>query len=148
MDDDEESDTEELAAMRPSLASYRASMIAELQSITSSGTVISNALYTVLRSPTPWLMLTMPFVLYGVFRYVYLVDRGDGAAPDGLLVRDKQILLTVACYAITALRVLIFAPKQIALWPYLGGAASSCGHHWTPRPRLHRSSVPPFSSSG
>ncbi len=55
MDDDEESDTEELAAMRPAPASYRASMIAEFQSITSSGTVISNALYTVLRSPTPWL---------------------------------------------------------------------------------------------
>ncbi len=115
MDDDEEPDTEELAAVRPSLASYRPSMIQEFQSITSSGTVISYALYTVLGSPTPWLMLTMPFVLYGVFRYIYLVDRGDGAAPDEILVRDKHILLTVVLYGLTALLVLIFAPKQLPL---------------------------------
>ncbi len=112
-DDDDDPDTEELAAVRPSLASYRPSMIAEFQSITSSGTVISYALYTVLGSPTPWLMLTMPFVLYGVFRYIYLVDRGDGAAPDEILVRDKHILLTVVFYAATALTVLILAPHDV-----------------------------------
>ena len=114
-DDDEEPDTEELAAVRPSLASYRPGMIKEFQSITSSGTVISYALYTVLGSPTPWLMLTMPLVLYGVFRYIYLVDRGDGAAPDEVLVRDKHILLTVVLYGATALLVLILAPKQVPL---------------------------------
>ncbi len=114
-DDDSDPDTEELAAVRPSLASYRPSMIQEFQSITSSGTVISYALYTVLGSPTPWLMLTMPFVLYGVFRYIYLVDRGDGAAPDEVLVRDKPILITVVLYGLTALLVLILAPKQIPL---------------------------------
>jgi 4-hydroxybenzoate polyprenyltransferase len=113
-EDDQDPDTEELAAVRPSLASYRPSMIAEFQSITSSGTVISYALYTVLGSPTPWLMVTMPFVLYGVFRYIYLVDRGDGAAPDEILVRDKHILLTVVLYGITALLVLILAPHEIA----------------------------------
>jgi len=112
-EDDEDPDTEELAAVRPSLAAYRPSMIREFQSITSSGTVISYALYTVLGSPTPWLMVTMPFVLYGVFRYIYLVDRGDGAAPDEVLVRDKPILLTVVLYGLTALLVLILAPHQV-----------------------------------
>ncbi len=112
-EDDEDPDTEELAAVRPSLAAYRPSMIREFQSITSSGTVISYALYTVLGSPTPWLMVTMPFVLYGVFRYIYLVDRGDGAAPDEVLVRDKHILLTVVLYGLTALLVLILAPHQV-----------------------------------
>ena len=51
----------------------------------------------------------MPFVLYGVFRYIYLVDRGDGAAPDEILVRDRHILLTVMLYALTALLVLTLA---------------------------------------
>ena len=111
--DDDDPDTEELAAVRPSLASYRPSMIREFQSITSSGTVISYALYTVLGSPTPWMLVTMPFVLYGVFRYIYLVDRGDGAAPDEILVRDKHILLTVVLYALTAVLVLVLAPKQL-----------------------------------
>mgnify|MGYP002639667382 CR=1 FL=1 len=111
--DDGDPDTEELAAVRPSLASYRPSMIQEFQSITSSGTIISYALYTVLGSPTPWMLVTMPFVLYGVFRYIYLVDRGDGAAPDEVLYRDKPILLTVVLYGISAVLVLILAPKQI-----------------------------------
>ncbi len=113
MEDDEEPDTEELAAVRPSLASYRPGMIKEFQSITSSGTVISYALYTVLGSPTPWLLVTMPFVLYGVFRYIYLVDRGDGAAPDEVLVRDKHILLTVVLYAVTSVLVLALAPHDV-----------------------------------
>jgi len=108
--DGDDPDTEELAEVRPSLASYRPSMIREFQSITSSGTVISYALYTVLGSPTPWMLVTMPFVLYGVFRYIYLVDRGDGAAPDEILVRDKHILLTVVSYAIAAVLVLALAP--------------------------------------
>ncbi len=111
--DEEDPDTEELAAVRPSLASYRPSMIQEFQSITSSGAVISYALYTVLGSPTPWMLVTMPFVLYGVFRYIYLVDRGDGAAPDEILVRDKHILLTVVLYGLTVLAVLILAPHEL-----------------------------------
>ncbi len=114
-DEDEDPDTEELAAVRPSLAAYRPGMIKEFQSITSSGTVISYALYTVLGSPTPWMLVTMPFVLYGVFRYIFLVNRGDGAAPDEVLVRDKHILLTVVLYGITCLLVLILAPHEVPL---------------------------------
>jgi 4-hydroxybenzoate polyprenyltransferase len=110
--EDEDPDTEELAAVRPSLASYRPSMIREFQSITSSGTVISYALYTVLGSPTQWLLITMPYVLYFVFRYIYLVDRGDGAAPDELLVSDKPIMVAALLYIVTALAVLAFAPEQ------------------------------------
>lgn len=112
-DEDHDPDTEELAAVRPSLASYRPSMIQEFQSITSSGAVISYALYTVLGSPTPWMLVTIPFVLYGVFRYIYLVDRGDGAAPDEVLVRDKHILLTVVLYGVSVLAVLILAPHEL-----------------------------------
>ncbi len=112
-DDDDDPDTEELAAVRPSLAAYRPGMIKEFQSITSSGTVISYALYTVLGSPTPWLLVTMPFVLYFVFRYIYLVDRGDGAAPDELLVSDKPIVIAAGLYAAVSLLVLILAPHQM-----------------------------------
>jgi len=107
-----EPDTEELAGVRPSLAHYSPSMIRELQSVTTSGSVIAYALYTVLGSPTPWMLATMPFVVYGIFRYIYLVDRGDGAAPDEILVRDRHILGTVVLFVLTSVAVIALAPYR------------------------------------
>jgi hypothetical protein len=52
------------------------------------------------------MMLTIPFPLYGVFRYLYLIHvRGDGGAPEEVLLRDRPIALVgiawvVACVAI------------------------------------------------
>ena len=80
----------------------------EFQAVTTSGTIISYALYTVLGSPTPWMLLTLPFVLFGIFRYMYLVSaKQEGDAPDETLLRDRPILLTGALYAITAVTVLM-----------------------------------------
>lgn len=95
---------------RKSLAHYSAAMLSEFQAVTTSGTIISYALYTVL-SPTPWLVLTLPYVLYGVFRYIYLIDqRGEGAAPDETFLRDRPILVTAALFVATAIAVLLIAP--------------------------------------
>ena len=97
---------------RKSLADYSPAMLQEFQAITTSGTIISYALYTVLGSPTPWLLLTFPFVLYAIFRYIYLIDqKGEGAAPDETLLRDRPILLAGMLYAVTAVAVLAFAPQ-------------------------------------
>lgn len=69
---------------RKNLAEYSPGMLQEFQAMTTSGTVISYALYTVSDySPTPWLLITLPYVLYGIFRYIYLVEqKGEGGAPD------------------------------------------------------------------
>jgi len=99
------------AGTRKSLAEYSPAMLQEFQAITTSGTIISYALYTVLGSPTPWLLVTLPYVLYGVFRYIYLIDqRGEGAAPDETLLRDRPILLTAVLWVATAVVVLMVAP--------------------------------------
>ena len=100
------------AGTRKALAHYSPAMLSEFQAITTSGTIISYALYTVLGSPTPWLLLTLPYVLYGIFRYIYLMDqKGEGAAPDETLLRDRPILLTCALFLITAVAVLMLAPR-------------------------------------
>ena len=68
-------------------------------------------LYTVLGSPTPWLLVTLPFPLYGIFRYIYLLDqKGEGAAPDETLLRDRPILVTGVLYLVTAVTVLVLVP--------------------------------------
>lgn len=99
------------AGTRKALAHYSPAMLTEFQAITTSGTIISYALYTVLGSPSPWLLLTLPYVLYGIFRYIYLIDqKGEGAAPDETLLRDKPTLLAGVLYMVTAVAVLLFAP--------------------------------------
>ena len=99
------------AGFRKNLGVYTPALLDEFQGMTTSGTVISYALYTVLASPTPWLLLTLPHVVYGIFRYIYLVQvKNEGGAPDETLYKDKPILLTVIFYVVTVIAVLAFAP--------------------------------------
>jgi 4-hydroxybenzoate polyprenyltransferase len=95
------------AATRKNLAEYNPKMLEQFQSLVISSTVVSYALYTVL-GPTPWMTLTLPYVLYGMFRYIYLVEqKGEGGAPDETFLKDPQLLVTVGLYALTAAGVLI-----------------------------------------
>jgi hypothetical protein len=53
------------------------------------------------------MMLTIPFVLYGVFRYQYLVHRKNlGGAPEQVLLRDLPLMIDVALWGMTAILVL------------------------------------------
>jgi 4-hydroxybenzoate polyprenyltransferase len=97
------------------LAEYNTAMIREYQALTTSGTVLTYALYTIQGSPTPWLILTIPYVLYGIFRYIYLVDRkGEGGAPDETLFKDRPLLATCVLYIVTTVLVLLWAPARVA----------------------------------
>ena len=98
---------QEASNHRKNLAEYTPELIIEFQAITTSGTIISYALYTVLGSPTKWLLLTLPFVLYGVFRYMYLVSvKAEGGAPDETLYKDRPILVTCILYGLTAIGIM------------------------------------------
>jgi 4-hydroxybenzoate polyprenyltransferase len=82
-------------------------MLEEFQSIVTGNTVLCYALYAVL-GPTPWMSLTIPFVLYAIFRYIYLVEqRGEGGAPDETLLQDRPLLLTGVVYVLLSGGVLV-----------------------------------------
>ena len=100
-------------AHRRNLAEYTPALLDEYQGLTTSGTVISYALYTVLASPTHWLLLTLPYVLYGIFRYIYLVQvKNEGGAPTETLYKDRPILMTCILYMITVIVILAWAPPR------------------------------------
>ncbi len=102
-----------VAGTRKALAHYSPAMLQEFQAITTGGTIISYALYTV-QSPNPWLGLTLPYVLYAVFRYIYLIDqKGEGAAPDETLLRDRPIQVTAILFVATAAAVLLLVPAGV-----------------------------------
>ena len=104
------------AEHRRNLADYTPEMLDQCQAVTTSGTVISYSLYTVLASPleAPWLLITLPYVLYGIFRYTFLVQvRGAGESPEEILLRDRGILLTCLLYLVTAVLILLFAQPSV-----------------------------------
>tara|TARA_B110000037_G_scaffold221683_1_gene293460 strand:+ start:2799 stop:3314 length:516 start_codon:yes stop_codon:yes gene_type:complete len=106
---------DEAVNCRKNLGQYTTGLLDQYQGVTTSGTVISYALYTVLGSPTPWLLLTLPHVLYGIFRYIYLVQvMGDGDAPDETLLKDVPILVTCLLYVVSVIAILIIAPTTIS----------------------------------
>ena len=48
------------------------------------------------------MMLTIPFVIYGIFRYLYLIQvKQEGGAPDELLLTDRPLLASVVLCALT-----------------------------------------------
>ena len=105
--------SEKAGEHREILRKYTIRMLDEFQAITSSGTIISYALYTVLGSPNPLLVATVPFPLYGVLRYIYLVQRGADGDPSHLVLKDKPILLTGIVYGIVLVGILLFAGEPL-----------------------------------
>jgi hypothetical protein len=55
------------------------------------------------------MMLTIPFVAYGVLRYLYLLHvRGVGESPEEILIRDKPLLINIFLWLITGSSVLMW----------------------------------------
>ena len=72
------------------LDEYSPALLDQMIVIVTSASLMSYSLYTI-SSPTaqthPYLMLTIPFVIYGIFRYLYLMHRHSlGESPDAVLV--------------------------------------------------------------
>ena len=92
---------------RVSLREYSVGFLDQMISIVTSSTVICYSFYTI--SPeveqklgTRHLFVTIPFVLYGIFRYLYLVhQRGEGGNPASALLTDRPLLICVALWATT-----------------------------------------------
>ncbi len=103
------------AGHRPILAHYSTELLDQLITIVASATLLTYAFYTispetVAKFGTDRLLLTLPFPLYGVFRYLYLIHKHDGGAnPSETLISDRPILLCVALWA-GAVAVIIYGP--------------------------------------
>ncbi|HCU72642.1 MAG: decaprenyl-phosphate phosphoribosyltransferase [Chloroflexi bacterium] len=98
---------------RPVLGTYTPDFLRTLIVITVTSTLISYTLYTFSAPNLPAnhsMMLTVPIVLYGLLRYVYLVQvRGVGEAPERLLLEDRGILASSALWVLMSGAILQFA---------------------------------------
>jgi 4-hydroxybenzoate polyprenyltransferase len=88
---------------RPVLEGYSLALVDQLVSVVAACTVISYSLYTFTARDSKALMATIPFVVFGVFRYLLLVHRQDlGEEPEEILLRDVPILVCMAAWALCA----------------------------------------------
>jgi 4-hydroxybenzoate polyprenyltransferase len=94
---------------RPVLEGYSLELVDQLIGIVASATVIAYALYTLTAGHSRALLATVPFVVFGVFRYLLLMHRHDvGEEPEQVLLSDVPIMLTVAGWIVTAAAILAF----------------------------------------
>jgi 4-hydroxybenzoate polyprenyltransferase len=95
---------------RRNLESYSVEFIDQLILVISSAALMTYALYTFSAENLPRnhsMMLTIPVVMYGLFRYLFLVRDGEvGAAPEDLLFRDRPLLAAVAVWGLLAVTLL------------------------------------------
>ena len=105
---------------RQALAGYEEGLLDMLIGIAASAAVVAYAIYTlspetVSRFGTSRLGLTIPFVVFGVFRYLDLVYRHEqGGRPEKVLLTDRTLMVTVLLYALTALAVLLSAHQLVS----------------------------------
>jgi 4-hydroxybenzoate polyprenyltransferase len=104
---------------RPILAEYSAGLLDQMIAVVTASTVTAYALYTmspqtVAKFHTAWLLpATLPFVLYGIFRYLYLLYRRQlGGNPSELFLNDRALLLNTLCWILAVLLIIYGGPLR------------------------------------
>jgi len=101
---------------RPILSEYSPRLLDQMIAVVTAATLMAYALYTIspetaVRLGTTRLPLTIPFVLYGLFRYLYLLYRHDlGGNPSEHLLTDRALLVDVALWAGAVVTFLYLLP--------------------------------------
>lgn len=93
---------------RKNLRDYSVEMLDQMMNIMVAATIIAYAMYTFtfayhLRS---YMMASIPFVIYGVFRYLLLVHRDGGGDPDTLLLRDRPLQIALLLWIAVIMTVI------------------------------------------
>ena len=106
---------DDASSHRPILGEYSSYLLDQMIAVVTASTLIAYIFYTI--SPeteqkfgTTWLGLTIPFPLYGIFRYLYLVHRREGGgSPADLLLNDRPLLACVTLWVV-AVVLIIYHP--------------------------------------
>ncbi len=94
---------------RKVLIQYDRLFLDQMISVIASLTVISYSLYTILNDQYDHLFYTIPVVIYGIFRYLFIIYKKQGGAkPEREMLRDRHILASVLIWAFQAVIILTF----------------------------------------
>lgn len=97
---------------RPILEEYSPYLLDQMISVVTASTVVAYCLYTiseetVAKFGSSRLIYTVPFVLYGIFRYLYLIHKkGEGGSPESLILKDKPFLAGILLWIASVVIIL------------------------------------------
>jgi 4-hydroxybenzoate polyprenyltransferase len=103
---------EEATSHRPILKEYNTYLLDQMISVVTASTLVAYCLYTiseetVAKFGTRNLLFTVPFVLYGIFRYLYLIhQKAEGGTPESLIIKDRPLLVDIFLWAAAAVLIL------------------------------------------
>lgn len=99
---------------RAILQEYNLELLDKLIGIVTTSAIVAFSLYTFLAEGLPdnhLMMLTIPFVIYGMFRYLYLIHvRHEGGAPEEILLRDRPMQIALLLFGLLVVAALYIAP--------------------------------------
>ncbi|MBA3870709.1 MAG: decaprenyl-phosphate phosphoribosyltransferase [Chloroflexota bacterium] len=104
---------------RPIFKEYNLALLDEMLRTVSTSTLVAYILYTIespsiLLANTKLALITVPFVLYGLFRYMYLIYvKGEGSAPDEVLLKDHPLQLAILLWGVSFIIILYVIPSFI-----------------------------------
>jgi 4-hydroxybenzoate polyprenyltransferase len=100
---------------RRSLDDYSLEFLDEMTHLVTAGAIIGYSLYTFFSEnlpPNHTMMLTIPFVIYLFFRYLYLVHvKGEGGRPEDLILRDRPFFVAVVLWGLAVIAVMYILPR-------------------------------------
>jgi 4-hydroxybenzoate polyprenyltransferase len=105
---------DDAVAHRSALSQYSVRLVDQMISIVAGATLVSYMIYTAsaeveAKLGTRHLYLTVPFVAFGILRYLYLIDeRNEGGDPASALLHDRPLMLAVALWILTDVALLYF----------------------------------------
>ena len=100
---------EEAKGHRKILEEYSTEMLDQMICITSGALIISYSLYTFL-ADNSYMMLTIPFAIYGLFRYLFLVHAKNFGGETEMIFKDKGMLLSMILWAVLVVVILYGVP--------------------------------------
>lgn len=100
---------------RPILGNYTVPFVEQAMQTSATLLLMAYSLYTFFGADA-WMMFTIPFAIYGVFRYSYLVHRRDIGDEAEMVLRDRATLLNAALWMITILVVQAGWPQHAIAW--------------------------------
>ena len=102
---------ERAADHRSNLEHYSLALVDQMINVVTPSTVIAYSVYTFTAEGLPRnhaMMLTIPFVLYGIFRYLFLSHAsGQGGAPEEVLFTDRPLLASIVAWVVVSAAVLV-----------------------------------------
>lgn len=100
---------------RDTLLYYSPYLLDQMIAVATASTVVTYAFYTLARETylkfgTRFLGFTIPFVIYGIFRYLYLVhSKEGGGSPERTLLTDRPLLIDILLWGISAILIIFFS---------------------------------------